>query len=135
MLETMSDQEAADRLGFHVRRLRPIIDQLGLCLRLAGNGPRRLTAEQFAALKIHLTRPPCPSTSKSAPQGYTVSGGATTASPLTEALELANQAKQIKSARKSNVKSLNKSSLAKPRLTALPRLLETTCSDRVTENS
>ena len=111
----ITDKEAAERLGFKVRRLRPIIDELGLCLRLTARGPRRLTEEQFAALKAHISRPPCPSTLNRERQVYSASVGATTASPLTEALELANQAKRIKSERKSSVKSSSKSCLAKPR--------------------
>ena len=38
---TLSDTEAAERLGFPVRRIRPILDRHGLCLKIGNR--RRLT--------------------------------------------------------------------------------------------
>lgn len=57
-LVTISDKEAADKLGFPVRVIRPVIDEHALCLR-AGRS-RRLTEAHFIRLQSILT-PPCPS--------------------------------------------------------------------------
>lgn len=54
--ETISDAEAAARLGFPLRTIRTIIDREGLCLR-AGRR-RRLTSEQFEMLIAALTPKP-----------------------------------------------------------------------------
>ena len=131
----MTDVEAAERLGFSVRQLRPIIDELGLCLRIRDRGRRRLTEEMFVALQSHLTRKPCPSISSKGRRASTAYGGPITENPLTEALKLAAEAKLIKSARKSNGKSLKEMSSAKPRHTASPKQPETTCAVEETASS
>jgi len=50
---TISDAEAAERLGYPLRSLRREIDKAGLCLRVGRR--RRLTERQFVALQELLT--------------------------------------------------------------------------------
>lgn len=82
--ETMSDHEAAQRLGFPIRPLRAVMDREGLCMKLGNR--RRLTMEQYEELKAVLTANPCPTLSTRA--------GPSKVSALTRARELANDAKQ-----------------------------------------
>lgn len=52
-ISTISDHEAAERLGFPLRVIRAVLDKKSLCLR-AGRR-RRLTPTQFEALQEALT--------------------------------------------------------------------------------
>lgn len=75
------------------------------------NAAPQIIEDQFAALKLHLTRHPCPSTSKSGKRrASTAYAGSTTENALTEALTLARQQRQTKSGKRSNAKSSSASS-------------------------
>ena len=71
-VRTITDAEAADRLGYSLRALRPVIDRHGLCLRLGRR--RRLTEAHFLALQSALASP-CRSSSTAARPGSTTYAG------------------------------------------------------------
>lgn len=55
-VQTISDKEAAEKVGFPLRHVRRVLDECGLCLKVNRN--RRLTEAQFHALIAALTAEP-----------------------------------------------------------------------------
>jgi hypothetical protein len=85
--ETISDKEAAVRLGFPLRHLRKVMDAKGLCMKVGRR--RRLTACQYEALKEALV-PQCRSSSTRGRTASSISGGPSRGDALTRALERAS---------------------------------------------
>lgn len=94
--DTMSDREAADRLGFPLRSIRAVIDREGLCLRVGRR--RRLTEVQFRALIAALTPAPlCASTNRGLARRVS---DVRSADAMARALALVAAAKRTKSGRR-----------------------------------
>lgn len=95
-LQTISDTEAAAKLGFPLRSVRAQIDSHGLCLRSGRR--RRLTPAQFIALQRVMT--PCPLKSIRAHPASTTSVVRSRGDVSTRALALASVRKPKRSARR-----------------------------------
>lgn len=93
---TVSDADAAELFGVPLREWRAFVDEHGLALR-RGLGTRRHTAAHLKTAQLLLTRPPRCSSSTDTPPGSTGSAARTTASPLTEVLELAAERRRRRS--------------------------------------
>lgn len=111
-LHAHRDVDVAKALGISLRRLRKVIDENGLCLKASNR--RVLTRRHIALLEHVLQVSPCRLTSTGESPASSTYAERITASPLTEALALASELKQKRSAKSSTGRSsMSKSSASR----------------------